>query len=33
MKHPRLHVHLLRPYAPELNPDELIWNHEALHGK
>lgn len=24
---PRLHVHLLPPYAPELNPDELVWNH------
>jgi putative transposase len=23
----RLHVHLLPPYAPELNPDELVWNH------
>lgn len=26
-KHPRLHVHLLPPYAPELNPDELVWRH------
>ena len=25
--HPRLHVHLLPSYAPELNPDELVWNH------
>jgi len=25
--HSRLHVHLLPPYAPELNPDELVWNH------
>lgn len=25
--HPRLHVHLLPPYAPELNPDEFVWNH------
>ena len=25
--HPRLHVHLLPPYAPELNPDELVWRH------
>ena len=25
--HRRLHVHLLPPYAPELNPDELVWNH------
>jgi transposase len=24
-KHPRLHVNLLPPYAPELNPDELVW--------
>jgi hypothetical protein len=23
----RLHVHLLPPYAPELNPVELIWGH------
>jgi putative transposase len=23
--HPRLHVHLLPPYAPELNPDEHVW--------
>jgi len=27
MRHPRLHVHLLPPYAPELNPDELVWRH------
>ena len=26
-KHPRLHPHLLPAYAPELNPDELVWNH------
>jgi len=25
--HRRLHVHLLPPYAPEVNPDELVWNH------
>jgi transposase len=24
-KHPRLHIHLLPPYAPELNPDEHVW--------
>jgi transposase len=26
-KHPRLHVHLLPPYAPELNPDEFVWSY------
>ena len=24
-RHPRLQVNLLPPYAPELNPDELVW--------
>ena len=27
MRHRRLHVHLLPPYAPELNPDELVWRN------
>jgi transposase len=25
-KHPRLHLELLPPYAPELNPDEGVWS-------
>jgi transposase len=25
--HPRLHVERFPAYAPELNPDELVWNH------
>jgi transposase len=25
--HPRLHVYPLPAYAPELNPDEQVWNH------
>jgi putative transposase len=25
--HPRLHVERLPAYAPELNPDEQVWNH------
>jgi len=25
--HPRLHVALLPPYAPDLNPDEGVWRH------
>lgn len=24
---PRLHTYFLPAYAPELNPDELVWNH------
>lgn len=24
---PRLHLEALPPYAPELNPDEGVWNH------
>lgn len=26
-KHPRLHVYPFPAYAPELNPDEQVWNH------
>ncbi len=26
-KHPRLHTHRFPGYAPELNPDEFVWNH------
>jgi len=26
-RHPRLQVERLPTYAPELNPDELVWNH------
>jgi transposase len=25
--HPRLHVERFPAYAPELNPDEQVWNH------
>ena len=25
--HPRLHVESFPGYAPELNPDEFVWNH------
>ena len=24
-RHPRLHLEFLPPYAPELNPDEVVW--------
>ncbi len=24
---PRLHIEFFPPYAPELNPDEGVWNH------
>ncbi len=27
LKHPRLKVSLLPPYAPELNPDEYVWTY------
>ena len=30
-RHPRLHVERFPAYAPELNPDELVWNY--LKGK
>lgn len=26
-RHPRLHVERFPAYAPEINPDELVWNH------
>lgn len=26
-KHPRLHTERFPGYAPELNPDEFVWNH------
>jgi transposase len=26
-RHPRLHTHRFPGYAPELNPDEFVWNH------
>ena len=26
-RHPRLRIEHLPPYAPELNPDEGVWNH------
>jgi len=26
-RHPRLHVECFPAYAPELNPDEQVWNH------
>lgn len=26
-RHPRLHVDSFPGYAPELNPDEFVWNH------
>lgn len=26
-RHPRLHVERLPAYAPELNPDELVWSY------
>jgi transposase len=26
-RHPRLHPHRFPGYAPELNPDEFVWNH------
>lgn len=28
----RLRLFFLPPYAPELNPDELVWNHVKTHG-
>ena len=29
--HARLHVEQLPAYAPELNPDELVWNYLKRH--
>lgn len=26
-RHPRLHLESFPPYAPELNPDEQVWNY------
>ena len=26
-RHPRLHIERFPAYAPELNPDEQVWNH------
>ena len=26
-RHPRLHIEWFPPYAPELNPDELVWSY------
>lgn len=28
----RLELHFLPPYAPDLNPDEFVWNHIKKHG-
>ena len=28
----RLELHFLPGYAPELNPDEFVWNHVKTHG-
>lgn len=28
----KLRLFLLPPYSPELNPDELVWNHLKNHG-
>jgi transposase len=28
----KIEVHHLPPYSPELNPDELVWNHVKNHG-
>ena len=28
----RLRLFFLPPYSPELNPDELVWNHVKNHG-
>ena len=28
----RLRLFFLPPYSPELNPDELVWNHLKNHG-
>lgn len=30
-RHPRIRVHLLPGYAPELNPVELIWGHAKMN--
>lgn len=28
----KLRLFFLPPYSPELNPDELVWNHLKIHG-
>ena len=28
----RLELHFLPPYAPDLNPDEFVWNHMKNNG-
>ena len=28
----RLELHFLPPYAPDLNPDEFVWNHLKQNG-
>lgn len=30
--HGQLRLFFLPPYSPELNPDELVWNHLKTHG-
>ena len=30
-RHARFHVEQFPAYAPELNPDELVWNHLKRH--
>ena len=30
--HGRLELHFLPGYAPELNPDEFVWNHLKNEG-
>ncbi|MCM2279890.1 MAG: IS630 family transposase [Oligoflexia bacterium] len=30
-KHPRIHLHKLPPYAPELNPIEYAWGYLKYH--
>ena len=30
-RQPRLHIERLPAYAPELNPDELVWHHMKGH--
>lgn len=29
--HGRLRLFFLPPYSPDLNPDELVWNHVKKH--
>ncbi|MBI1950283.1 MAG: transposase, partial [Acidobacteria bacterium] len=28
----RIELHFLPGYAPDLNPDEFVWNHIKTHG-